>query len=33
MLDLDNVAEVVCHGPPKAQKKAVQALFKRIEVD
>ena len=33
LLDLGHVAEVIRQGPPAAQKKAIQALFKYIEVD
>lgn len=33
LLDLGHVAEMIRQGPPAAQKKALQALFKYIEVD
>lgn len=33
LLDLGHVAEMIRQGPPTAQKKALQALFERIEVD
>lgn len=33
LLDLGNLAEVIRRGPPAAQKKAIQALFQRLEVN
>jgi hypothetical protein len=33
LFSLDDVAEVIRQGPPAAQKKAITAVFERIEVD